>query len=179
MGQSPHHSHPNTVWLAPCTTEQQQYDPIHNCCKKKNTSSKYSGDVKTPHGPSTGQNWEARILTGTEQEESKTKLAKTKTTNKTYTWWFHINKTSVRGSRNNETNLGYRFTLKEDKPSKASLWLQRTKIPLPTKVKLYTDTNAMKMGVRKSTLENLLELLQWSGSQGGSFQGLKCKIFKY
>ena len=33
-------------------------------------------------------------------------------------------------------------------------------MPLPTKVESYTDTNAMKMGVRKSTLENLLELLQ-------------------
>ena len=87
-------------------------------------------------------------------------MAKTATTNKTYTWWFCIIKASVRGSSKHATSLGYRFTLKEDKPSKASLWLQRTKILLPTKVESYTDTNAVKMGVRKNTLENLLELLQ-------------------
>ena len=66
----------------------------------------------------------------------------------------------MRGLRKHATSLGYRFTLKEDKPSKASLWLQRTKILLPTKMESYRDTNAVKMGLRKNTLENLLELLE-------------------
>ena len=38
--------------------------------------------------------------------------------------------------------------------------IKRLLIPLPTKVESYIDTNAMKMGVRGSKLENLLELLQ-------------------
>ena len=152
--------HPNTVWQASCTTEQQRYAPTHNCCKKKrNISFKHSRNVNTPHGPSTEQTWEARIQTEIEQEKSTTKLAKI-TTNKAYTWWCHIIKASVKGSRNHATNLGYRFTSKDDRPSEASLWLQRTKILLPPKVESYADINAMKMGVKKSILENLLDPLQ-------------------
>ena len=48
----------------------------------------------------------------------------------------------------------------QDKPSKASLWLQRTKILSPTKVESYTDTNVVNMGVKKNILQSLLELLQ-------------------
>ena len=36
----------------------------------------------------------------------------------------------------------------------------KDKDPITTKVESYTDVNAMKMGVRKSALEKLLELLQ-------------------
>ena len=49
--------------------------------------------------------------------------------------------------------------LKEDKPSKASLWLPKTKIPSQEKVESYIDTNAVNMGAMKNTLVNLPEIL--------------------
>ena len=48
-------------------------------------------------------------------------------------------------------NMGYRYISKEDKQSKASLWLPRTRILLPAKVESYTDINAMNKGVEKNT----------------------------
>ena len=56
--------------------------------------------------------------------------------------------------------MGYRYISKEDRPSKASLWLPRTMIPLTARVESYIDTNAMNKGVEKNTLENLAEPLQ-------------------
>ena len=56
-------------------------------------------------------------------------------------------------------NMGYRYISKEDKQSKASLWLPRTMILLPAKVESYRDINAMSKGVEKNTWENLEEPL--------------------
>ena len=53
--------------------------------------------------------------------------------------------------------MGYRYILKEDRPSKASSWLPRTMLPLRARVESYTDINAMNKGVEKNTLENLAE----------------------
>ena len=57
----------------------------------------------------------------TQQEEMTTNLAKMTTIIRTYTWWFHIIKGLVRGSKNHATNLGYKSTSKEDRLSRASL----------------------------------------------------------
>ena len=48
-------------------------------------------------------------------------------------------------------NMGYRYISKEDRPSKASLWLPRTMILSTARVESYTDTNAMNKGVEKNT----------------------------
>ena len=45
--------------------------------------------------------------------------------------------------------FGYRYILKEDRPSKASSWLPRTMIQLTARVELYTDINAKNNGVEK------------------------------
>ena len=58
------------------------------------------------------------------------------------------------------SKYGYRYISKKDRPSKASLWLPRTMIPLTARVESYIDTNAMNKGVEKNTLENLAEPLQ-------------------
>ena len=39
-------------------------------------------------------------------------------------------------------NMGYRYILKEDRPSKASSWLSRTMIPLIARVESHTNTNS-------------------------------------
>ena len=54
--------------------------------------------------------------------------------------------------------FGFSCTLKEDKSSKTSSWLPRTRILSQTKVEPYIDTSAVNMGVMKNTLENLLEI---------------------
>ena len=56
--------------------------------------------------------------------------------------------------------MGFRCSLKEDKPSETSLWLPRTRILSQTKVESYIDINAVNTGVMKNTLENLPEILQ-------------------
>ena len=56
--------------------------------------------------------------------------------------------------------MGFRCSLKEDKPSEASLWFERTRILSQTKVESYIDINAVNMGVMQNTLENLPETLQ-------------------
>ena len=66
----------------------------------------------------------------------------------------------MREQRGHATKLGFRCSLKEDKPSEASLWLPRTRILSQTKVESYIDTNAVNMGVMKNTLVNLPEILQ-------------------
>ena len=48
-------------------------------------------------------------------------------------------------------NMWYRYISKEDKQSKASLWLPRTMILLTAKVESYTDINAMNKGVEENT----------------------------
>ena len=62
--------------------------------------------------------------------------------------------------KNHAANMGYRYILMEDKPSKASSWLLRRMIPLIARVESYTDINAKTKGVEKNTLENLAEPLQ-------------------
>ena len=56
--------------------------------------------------------------------------------------------------------MGYRYISKEDRPSKASLWLPRTMILLTARVESHIDTNAMNKGMEKNTLDNLAEPLQ-------------------
>ena len=64
------------------------------------------------------------------KEEQPIKRAQETTTKRTCIWWFHIIKASVRESRKHAANMGYKYISKEDRPSKASLWLPRTMIPL-------------------------------------------------
>ena len=54
------------------------------------------------------------------RRRNKNNLAKTTPAVRTYICWFHIIKGLVRRSRNHARNLGYKFTSKEDRPSKAS-----------------------------------------------------------
>ena len=48
-------------------------------------------------------------------------------------------------------NMGYRYILKEDRPSKASSWLPRTMIPLTARMESFADINAKNKGVEKNT----------------------------
>ena len=47
--------------------------------------------------------------------------------------------------------MGYRYILKEDRPSKASSWLPRTMIPLTARMESFADINAKNKGVEKNT----------------------------
>ena len=48
--------------------------------------------------------------------------------NQNFTWWFHIIRDLVKALRKHARSLGYKCILREDRPSKTSLWPQKTKI---------------------------------------------------
>ena len=107
------------------------------------------------------QNFQCRNYNSNEPTQQTTKTpttptmgptSTTKTTRRTFSWWFLTYRDWVKSLKGHATGKEYKYTTRDQTPSKLYSWHPKTRTPNYKRIGSYTNTSAQPSTVLKSTL---------------------------